>query len=235
MPIYSINGFVTIFLRYAPSCRPLLLLLDGHSSHYQPAVVEMAAAEQVSSFASPRIQCTSLSLLIKGHLVPSNCTGRKPAGSHMTMNSGQVVTRYSFSQLFCKAYSRAFTIGNVTASFRDTGVYPFNRKVLLPPESESNLAQRTGLAYIPLFSPRPQRAHAQGVSLAWIKHICNCNLKKLLEIYCIHSIICGCRYLHYTPLCSFLQCSLIETVIHTDACCCIPFIYRVCTANSIAS
>ena len=41
------------YLRYAPSCRPLLLLLHGHSLHYQPAVVEIAAAEGVIIFCLP--------------------------------------------------------------------------------------------------------------------------------------------------------------------------------------
>ena len=41
------------FLRYAPSVRPLLLLLDGHSSHFSPVAVKMAAEEQVIMFALP--------------------------------------------------------------------------------------------------------------------------------------------------------------------------------------
>ena len=41
------------FLRYAPSCRPLLLLLNGHSSHYELAVVRMAAEQGVVMFCLP--------------------------------------------------------------------------------------------------------------------------------------------------------------------------------------
>ena len=40
------NWLVSHFLRYAPPVRPLLLLLDGHSSHYSPSAICIAAKEQ---------------------------------------------------------------------------------------------------------------------------------------------------------------------------------------------
>ena len=45
--------FTHHFLPYAPPTRPLLLLLDGHSSHYLPNVVKKAAEEQVILFCLP--------------------------------------------------------------------------------------------------------------------------------------------------------------------------------------
>ena len=60
---YSKNGwmdmelfhdwFVNHFLCYAPSERPLLLLLDGCSSHFCPDMVKLAASEQVVLFVLP--------------------------------------------------------------------------------------------------------------------------------------------------------------------------------------
>ena len=41
------------FLRYAPAARPLLLLLDGHSSHYCPDTIKYAASEKVIIFTLP--------------------------------------------------------------------------------------------------------------------------------------------------------------------------------------
>ena len=41
------------FLLYAPSTRPLLLLLDGHSSLYCPETIRAAAASQIIIFALP--------------------------------------------------------------------------------------------------------------------------------------------------------------------------------------
>ena len=38
------------FLVYAPSARPLLLIMDGHSSHYNPDTIHMAAEKGVVLF-----------------------------------------------------------------------------------------------------------------------------------------------------------------------------------------
>lgn len=41
------------FLVHAPSVRPLLFLLDGHSSYYIPGFIEIAVFHQVIVFLSP--------------------------------------------------------------------------------------------------------------------------------------------------------------------------------------
>ena len=41
------------FLRYAPPVRPLLILLDGHTSHYSPEAITMAAEEQLGAVICP--------------------------------------------------------------------------------------------------------------------------------------------------------------------------------------
>ncbi len=45
--------FARHFLRYASPARPLLLLLDGHSSHYCPSTIRFAVKKQVIIFALP--------------------------------------------------------------------------------------------------------------------------------------------------------------------------------------
>ena len=45
--------FMSHFLLHAPAVRPLLLLLDGHSSHYSPSLLRKAADEGVIIFCLP--------------------------------------------------------------------------------------------------------------------------------------------------------------------------------------
>ena len=45
--------FFEHFIPFAPAVRPLLLLLDGHSSHYNPAVIQTAAANGIILFCFP--------------------------------------------------------------------------------------------------------------------------------------------------------------------------------------
>ena len=47
------HWFSRHFLRYVPSSRPILLLLDGHSSHFSPCAVELAVKEHVIIFTLP--------------------------------------------------------------------------------------------------------------------------------------------------------------------------------------
>ena len=41
------------FLKYAVPSRPLLLLMDGHSSHYEPSSVELAKENDIILFCLP--------------------------------------------------------------------------------------------------------------------------------------------------------------------------------------
>ena len=41
------------FLRYVPSARPILLMLDGHSSHFCPDTIRVAAQNKVIVFIVP--------------------------------------------------------------------------------------------------------------------------------------------------------------------------------------
>ena len=45
--------FLRHFLVYTPAGRPLLLLLDGHSSHYNPDFIRVAASHGVVVFCLP--------------------------------------------------------------------------------------------------------------------------------------------------------------------------------------
>ena len=45
--------FNRVFLRYTPAARPILLLMDGHSTHYSPETIRVAAKHQVILFTLP--------------------------------------------------------------------------------------------------------------------------------------------------------------------------------------
>ena len=47
------SWFTSHFLVYAPPTRPLLLLIDGHSSHFSPQFVNRVAEEQFIIFCLP--------------------------------------------------------------------------------------------------------------------------------------------------------------------------------------
>ena len=57
-------------------------------------------------------------------------------------------------QPFSEAWVQALTPRNIMSGFHTTGVYPPDRTAIkLPCKQMPNFAQKTGIAYIPLYSP----------------------------------------------------------------------------------
>ena len=142
------------FLVYAPPARPLLLLIDGHSSHYQPGIVRAAAQERVILFCLPPHTTHLSQPLDKGSFGPLKMFWREECRRYLSENPGKVVTRYQFSQLFSRAWYKGMSMSNCITGFKVTGVYPFNPYAFRPVETQENtsLAVQTGLKFIPMLT-----------------------------------------------------------------------------------
>ena len=119
--------FTSHFLVYAPPARPLLLHMDGHSSHFSPVFVNKAAEEQVIVFCLPPHSTHKTQPLDKGVFGPLKKAWREECHSYMVNNPGKVVTRYQFSLLFNCVWMKAMTPHNIISGFRVTGIYPIDR------------------------------------------------------------------------------------------------------------
>ena len=118
--------------QYAVSMRPLLLLLDRHSTHYQPSVVRYVKENQI------------IMLCLLPHTThetqPLECGVFAPLKSHWTpichdfiqQNRTEVLTKFNFNSLFSKAWLHAVTPSIIISSFKTCGVYPFNAKAIEP-------------------------------------------------------------------------------------------------------
>ncbi len=151
------DWFKAHFLAYAPPIRPLLLLLDGHSSHFSPGFVEKAAEEQVIVFCLPPHTTHITQPLDKGCYGPLKMAWRQECQNFLTSNPGKVITIYQFSRLFHNAWDRAMTPSNVRSGFRITGIHPFDRFAGRKPPENLDFAKKNGVAFIPLFTPRKVR------------------------------------------------------------------------------
>ena len=155
------NWFHNHFLCYAPPVRPILLMLDGHSSHYNPSVIEAAAEEGVIIFYLPPHTIHLTQPLDKGCFAPLKSYWREECETYLSKNKGRAITRFQVSQVFSKAWVRAMTMTNVMAGFRTTGVCPFDHNAvksktpLNPAEAfdPSMLPKETGIKFLPLYSP----------------------------------------------------------------------------------
>ena len=159
------SWFARHFLAHAPPVRPLLLLMDGHSSHFNPSVVERAAEEGVIMFTLPPHTFHLTQPLDKGCFGPLKVHWRNECWEYIITNPGRVVTRFQFSQLFRRAWMKGMTMVNIVARFRTTGIYPLDRSVVstrsVAESNPSTLPERTGLKFIPLYSPSVRRPTAR--------------------------------------------------------------------------
>ena len=126
--------FTDHFLVYALKLRPLLLMLDGHVSHYQPDLVRLAAKESIILFCLPP-HCTHLTQpLDKGAFSPLKKYCYQECARFMEDNPGEIVTIRNFPFIFSKAWNRAMMPRTLSASVSATGVCPFNREAIQVPE-----------------------------------------------------------------------------------------------------
>ena len=154
------DWFFDHFLTNIPAARPVLLLMDGHSAHYCPEVIRAAAAEKVVLFTLPPHTTHLTQPLDKGCFAPLKVEWRKRCQEFFAKNSGRVISRYDFNDIFREVWMHGMSIRNIISAFKTTGVYPFSREVIkkvastkfssFEPES---LPSKSGLAYIPLYSP----------------------------------------------------------------------------------
>lgn len=158
------DWFLKHFLEYAPTSRPLLLLLDGHSSHYCPEFIRQACDTGVIVFCLPP-HSTHVSQPLDASCFHALKSYWDEACDHyMSKNPGKIVTVYNFTELFATAWYKAMTPQNIMSGFRTTGVYPVNRHaIVLPGERPHDhgtptaaLAKKRGIHYMPFFSPSAQ-------------------------------------------------------------------------------
>ena len=129
--------FLQHFLEHAVSSRPLMLLLDGHSSHYTLELVKLAAAENVVIFCLPPHTTADSQPLDTSCFKPLKTSWADVCRKYLFANPGRVITKFHFSELFSQAWSNSMTISNIASGFRTTGIYPFNPSVILKKFSDS--------------------------------------------------------------------------------------------------
>ena len=125
------SWFSCHFLEHAVSSRPLMLILDGHSSHFTLDLVQSAAEHQVIIFCLPPHTTADSQPLDTSCFGPLKSYWYQACRDYMFANPGRVITKFQFSHLFAQAWSKGMTINNITAGFRNTGIYPFNPGAIL--------------------------------------------------------------------------------------------------------
>jgi len=97
------------FLKYSVASRPLLLLLDGHSLHYEPASVEFTRESGVILFCLPPQTTQDSQPLDCTMFGPLKCHWSDVCHEFQQHHPGMVISKLNFSGLFAKAWLQALT------------------------------------------------------------------------------------------------------------------------------
>ena len=119
------------FLAHAVSHRPLLLLLDGHSSHFEVSTIEYAKECGVIVFCLPphtTHECQPLDCSLFGALKQH---WREACHHFYRDHPSQVISKLNFCSVFHGAWINSVTPANILAGFKKCGVFPFNPSAIL--------------------------------------------------------------------------------------------------------
>jgi DDE superfamily endonuclease len=133
-----------------------VILLDGHSSHYTPELVDYARENNIIILGYPP-HCTHA---LQGLDVV--CFARmkeawKDAINRFEQLHRTQVTKGNFTKVFGEAFLMAFTRPTILAAFEKTGIYPYNPSVIMERQMEPSKATSTHGSF-PLPQPSPVRA-----------------------------------------------------------------------------
>ncbi len=154
--------FYKHFLLYAPAARPLLLLLDGHSSHYSPQFIQEASRQGVIVFCLPPNTTHACQPLDVTAFHSLKTFWDQECDLYMSSHPGKIVTIYQFSQIFAAAWANGMQPRTICSGFRATGIYPLNRRAItIPGEHHARststptavIARKQGINYLPFYSP----------------------------------------------------------------------------------
>ena len=140
------DWFLHHFLIHAVASRPLLLMLDGHSSHCTLELVKLAAEHGVILFCLPPHTTADSQSLDTTCFKPLKTYWVDICRKYLFANPSQVITKFQFSALFAEAWSKGMMISNVTSGFRTTRVCPFNPKAILDKLSNSEVSSNEVLS-----------------------------------------------------------------------------------------
>jgi hypothetical protein len=106
-----------------------VLILDGHSSHYTPELLEYARDHNIMILGYPPHCTHALQGLDVVCFARMKETWKQVIIDFEALHRAKV-TKADFTGLFGKAYQTAFTKETIEAAFRVTGVFPFDRSVI---------------------------------------------------------------------------------------------------------
>lgn len=118
------------FISSIPARRPVVLLMDSHSSHINPDVISLARENGIYLFTFPAHTSHLLQPLDVGVYKPLKSHWSKALNNYMLAHPTEKPTRQNFHEIFSEPFISSMTPMNIINAFKKAGVYPCNRAVI---------------------------------------------------------------------------------------------------------
>ena len=155
----SDNGWITkelffewfkLFVQTISPIRPVLLILDGHTSHITINVIEFARANEIHLLCLPSHTSHVLQPLDVGVFKSFKSLFSKVCTQYMAKNPGRVITEDILSSLVGNALAQSHTPINIFSGFKKAGIYPFNPGEVSDRQLAPSKAHNNQLSQVPL-------------------------------------------------------------------------------------
>jgi len=130
--------FLKHFLYHAISSCPIILLLDGHSSHFNLDGINLAKENGVIMFMLVPHTTHAMQPLDTAVYRPLKTHRQDVCHEYLQENPGRVITKYQFNEMFSKAWLKALSPESIISGFKVCGVYPCVILDRFPDDSSCN-------------------------------------------------------------------------------------------------
>ena len=110
---------------------PLLLLVDGHSSHSDPNSICFAHDHSVIIFCLPPHTTHEAQPVHVCFFGPLKKNWGNVCHDYIQSSPGKAITKFNFSSLFSQAWLKTCLLTNICGGFEKAGIIPFNPDLLL--------------------------------------------------------------------------------------------------------
>ncbi|XP_067216924.1 uncharacterized protein [Linepithema humile] len=164
--------------------KPVLLILDGHCSHKELAVINFAKENHVHMLSTPPHTTHKLQLLDRVFMKPFKNAYYEVCALWMRANAGVRISEYEIVSFVAKSFNQVARLQIATSGFQCTGIYPYNPNIFtdldflpseitdIPVENDPKTGNLLNLPINPSTSSNklPQPFQAPGPSAEKIKN-----------------------------------------------------------------
>ena len=136
-----------VFLKYCGSPRPVILFVDGHASHVNLDVIDLARENDIILFCLPPHTTHALQPLDVSVFKSLKSHFSKAVRALSFAKKNFVVTKRDFARVVKSPFEQAFSMSNIKAGFTKCGIHPFDpnaidrSKMMEPLQSSSSSAE----------------------------------------------------------------------------------------------